>query len=297
MSGYLSAQLAILCLNVIIAYAVFLAASSGQLNLGAGGFAIIGGYAGGYLNSEFDGLGWSMWLSVPVAAVLTAVVAFLIAFPVLRTRGVYMVLATYAFAEVVAGIVLNLEVVGGAAGFAVDAHAGLAVLLPVAVGVVIACCLLLSTRLGLAMRSVHDDENVALLFGVSVRWTRVCAFTLGGFLGGLYGALYGHQYNYIEVQNWGVLFSIYVLLYVLLGGTQTPLGPLLGALVFTALPEVLRIVGEQLGSELVVDGRFAIFGAFIVAMMVLRPEGLVTRTLLERARSALSARRGAADVG
>ena len=135
------------------------------------------------------------------------------------------------------------------------------------------------------MRAVHDDENVATLFGVSVRWTRVAAFTLGALLGGLYGALYGHQYNYIEVQNWGVLFSIYVLLYVLLGGTQTAFGPLLGALFFTAVPELLRALGELLGSRLIADGRFAIFGLFIVLLMVVRPQGLITRTLLERRRA------------
>lgn len=296
MTGYLSAQIAILCLNVIIAYAIFLPAASGQLNLGAGGFAIIGGYTGGYLNSEFEGLGWPMLASIPAAALLTACVAFLISFPILRTRGVYMVLATYAFAEVVAGVVLNLEFVGGAAGFAVDSHAGLAVLLPAALGVTGFSFFLLSTRFGLAMRSVHDDEDVAVLFGVNVRWTRVAAFTLGGLLGGLFGALYGHQYNYIEVQNWGVLFSIYVLLYVLLGGTQTAFGPLLGALFFTFVPEFLRFVGESFGVSLIVDGRFAIFGGIIVLMMVFRPEGVVTRTLVERFLGHLPGWRTVADA-
>lgn len=282
MSGYLSAQLAILCLNIIIAYAIFLPAASGQLNLGAGGFAIIGGYSGGYLNSAFDGLGWPMLLSIPCAALITASLAFVLSFPILRTRGVYMVLATFAFAEVVAGIVLNLDVVGGAAGFPVDSHAGLEILVPAAVGVTLFSFYLLSSRFGLAMRSVHDDENVATLFGVSVRWTRVWAFTLGALFGGLYGALYGHQYNYIEVQNWNVLFSIYVLLYVLLGGTQTAFGPLLGALFFSVVPELLRAFGERIDSQLIQDGRFAIFGMIIVMMMILRPEGLMTRTLTER---------------
>lgn len=282
MSGYLSAQLSILCLNIIIAYAIFLPAASGQLNLGAGGFAIIGGYVGGYLNSSFDGLGYAMSISIPLAALCTAAIAFTLSFPILRTRGVYMVLATFAFAEVVAGIVLNLEVVGGAAGFPVDEHASLSILAPVAIGVVIFSFYLLSTRFGLAMRAVHDDENVATLFGISAYWVRVWAFTLGGLLGGLYGALYGHQYNYIEVQNWNVLFSIYVLLYVLLGGTQTAFGPLLGALFFTLVPELLRAFGESVNSEFIADARFAIFGAIIVLMMVFRPEGIVTRTLVDR---------------
>ncbi len=281
MSGYLSAQVAILCINVIVAYSVFLPAASGQLNLGAAAFMITGAYASAWLNG-MDGLGLAMWISVPAAAVVTGALGFLVAFPILRTRGVYMVLATLAFAEVVAGITLNLEVVGAAAGYPVDTHADLGVLIPVSLGVVVFCVYLFSTRLGLAMRSIHDDENVAMLFGVNVRLSQVAAFSIGAAIGGLAGALYGHHYNYIEVQNFNVLFSIYVLLYVLFGGTQTVYGPLVGALFFTAIPELLRYVAEVTGWQLIADGRFAVFGVLIVLMMVVRPEGVVTRTLLER---------------
>ncbi len=281
MSSYLTGIIAIYCLNVIVAYSVFLPATSGQLNLGAAAFMIIGAYTGAYLNSADDGLNWAMIYSVPVAAVVTGIIGFLISFPILRTRGVYMILATFAFAEVVAGIVLNLEVVGGAAGFPVSSHAELEVLLPVTIGVVLFGFYLMSTRLGLAMRSIHDDENVAVLFGVNSRTVRVIAFTIGAMIGGLAGALYGHQYDYIEVQNWGILFSIYVLLYVLIGGTQTPWGPLIGALFFTAIPELLRLFADSTGWTLIGDARFAVFGALIVLMMVVRPEGLITRTFLE----------------
>jgi branched-chain amino acid transport system permease protein len=280
-SGYLSAQLAILCINVVVAYAIFLPAASGQLNLGAAGFMIIGSYTSAWLNSSFDGLGLSMWISIPLAALATGAVGFLISFPILRTRGVYMVLATFAFAEVVAGITLNLEVVGAAAGFPVDDHAALDVLVPVCLAVILFCVYLFSTRLGLAMRSIHDDETVAQLFGINVRLSQVAAFTIGAAIGGLAGALYGHHYSYIEVQNFNVLFSIYVLLYVLLGGTQTVLGPLVGALFFTAIPEFLRYIADTTGWELIAEARFAVFGALIVLMMVVRPEGVVTRTMLE----------------
>ncbi len=281
MSGYLSAQIAILCINIVVAYSVFLPAASGQLNLGAAGFVIIGGYVGAWLNS-LDGLGMEMWLSIPLAALATGIVGIAISFPILRTRGVYMVLATLAFAEVVAGITLNLEVVGAAAGYPVDSHADLELLVPVSIGVVVFCVYLMSTRLGLAMRSIHDDEHVSTLFGVNVRLSQVAAFAVGAAIGGLGGALYGHYYNYIEVQNFNVLFSIYVLLYVLFGGTQTAFGPLVGALFFTAIPELLRYIAENTGWSLIADGRFAVFGALIVLMMVVRPEGVVTRTMLDR---------------
>ncbi|MFP6710137.1 MAG: branched-chain amino acid ABC transporter permease [Rhodospirillales bacterium] len=281
MSAYLTGLIVILCLNIIIAYSVFLPAAAGQLNLGAAGFMIIGAYMDAYLNSADDGLGLPMLLSVPAAALFTALIGFLVSFPILRTRGIYMILATFAFAEIVAGIVLNLEVVGGASGFPVSSHAELEDLLPVTIGVILFGFYLISTRFGLAMRSIHDDESVAILFGVNTRLIQVGAFTIGAFLGGLAGALYGHQFDYIEVQNWGILFSIFVLLYVLIGGTQTPWGPLIGALFFTFVPEMLRTFGEATGWELIGELRFAVFGAIIVGMMVLRPEGIMTRTFLE----------------
>lgn len=273
--------IAILCLNIIIAYSVFLPAAAGQLNLGAAGFMIIGAYMDAYLNSDIDGLDLPILITIPAAALFTGLIGFLVSFPILRTRGVYMILATFAFAEIVAGIVLNLEIVGGAAGFPVSTHAELEILLPVTIGVILFGFYLISTRFGLAMRAIHDDENVAILFGINTRLVQVGAFTIGAFLGGLAGALYAHQFDYIEVQNWGILFSIFVLLYVLIGGTQTPWGPLIGALFFTFVPECLRAFGEATGWELIGDLRFAVFGVIIVGMMVLRPEGIMTRTFLE----------------
>jgi len=212
----------------------------------------------------------------------TALIGFAISFPILRTRGVYMVLATLALAEVVQGVMINLEFVGGAAGMPVDAHGSLAVVAPIALAVAVFCYVLMSTRLGLAMRSIHDDENVAVLFGANALMTRVAAFTIGAAIMGLGGALYGHYFNYIEAQQFNVLLSIYVLLYVLLGGTQTAWGPLVGAVFFTAVPEMVRKFGQLVEVKWIEDGRFVAFGILIVLMMVLRPEGLITRTLIEQ---------------
>ncbi|MYG53377.1 MAG: branched-chain amino acid ABC transporter permease, partial [Rhodospirillaceae bacterium] len=272
-------QLIILCLNVIYAYGIFLPAASGQLNLGAAGFITIGAYSSAWINAS----GAPMYIAIPASMLFCAAIAFTIAFPILRTRGVYMVLATFAFAEVVAGLIINLEFLGAAAGYPVESHADYLVVVPVTVLVVLLCFILMSTRLGLAMRSIHDDEAVATLFGVDVRLAKVAAFTLGAALMSLGGALYGHHYNYIETQTFNVLLSIYILLYVLLGGTQTAWGPLVGAAFFTVVPEALRQIATASGHAWIADSRFIIFGAIIVLMMVFRPEGLVTRTMVDRA--------------
>ncbi len=283
MSGYWAGILGILCINIIFAYSVFIPAAAGQLNLGGAGFMAIGAYSAAYLNT---GLELPMWISIPGAAAATAAISFVIAFPILRTRGIYMVLATFAFAEVVAGIIINIDVVGGASGYEVVSFADLGLLAIFAVATTAFVFYLLATRFGLSMRSVHDDENVAALFGVNVRMTQVMTFTLGGVMAGLAGALYAHQFNYIEIQYFNILISIFVLLYVLIGGTQTAFGPLFGALLFTFLPEILRLPDLQ-GMEgwgFLAEWRWVIFGAFLVAVMVLRPEGLITRALIDRVR-------------
>ena len=283
MSGYWTGVLGILCINIIFAYSVFIPAAAGQLNLGGAGFMALGAYSAAWFSTALE---LPMYITIPGAAIFTAAISFVIAFPILRTRGVYMVLATFAFAEIVAGIIINIEEVGGASGYEVGSFADLNVLAAFALGTVLFVFYLMSTRFGLSMRAIHDDESVARLFGVGVRMTQVMTFTIGGALAGIAGALYGHQYNYIEIQYFNVLLSIFVLLYVLIGGTQTAWGPLFGAVIFTFLPELLRLPNMAGVNSLkfLEEWRLVIFGAFLVAVMMFRPEGLITRSLVDRIR-------------
>lgn len=294
MSGYWAGILSILAINIIFAYGIFLPVATGQLNLGGAGFQALGAYTAAYLSASY---GMALPVMIVAAMVIAGVVGFLIAFPILRTRGVYLVLATFAFAEVVAGLILNSETLGGAMGISVPAFIDWHIPVIAAVLVTLFVFYLMSTRLGLTMRACHDDEVVTDLMGVNVRGVQVTAFAIGGALAGLAGALYALSYGFVEIQGFNALVSIYVLLYVLLGGTQTAWGPLAGATFFTLLPEVLRSVLPAIKQALVSltgasaqvtppddSWRFVILGAITILMMVLRPEGLITRTMIERLR-------------
>jgi branched-chain amino acid transport system permease protein len=279
MSGYLSGLLAMLAINIIVAYSVFVPGSAGLLNLGAAGFVLVGAYTAGALTALYD---LPLAPAIGLGSAMAGLVAFLIAFPILRTRGIYMVLATFAFAEVVSGVLLNIPALGGAAGLSVMAYAGLPVVVPCAMATVAFVAWLMRTRFGLSVRAVHDDESVAHLFGVHLRMTQVIALTIGGAIGGLGGGLLVHQFNFIDVQSTGVLFSIYVLLYVLMGGTQTVWGPLFGAIFFTLVPEGLRKLSELDPSlKFLEGGRYIVFGVAVVLIMMFRPQGVITRTLIE----------------
>jgi branched-chain amino acid transport system permease protein len=270
MSGYLAGTLATLCINLIFAYGIFVTAAAGQINLGGAGFQAIGAYATGWLTSQ---AGLPMGFAILAGTLSSALIGFLISFPVLRTRGVYMVLATFAFGEVVSGFLLQSSAFGGAMGMVVPDHAELWALIASAIVVTMATFYLMATRLGLTMRSINDDEEATIVMGVNVRAVQVFAFTLGGAFTGLSGALYALNFGFVEAQYFNSLLSIYVLLFVLIGGTQTAWGPLAGTLFFTLLPELFRVGGGW---------RYFLFGVVIVLMMVLRPEGIVTRAMVRR---------------
>lgn len=292
MSGYLAGIIAILSINVIFAYGIFLAVASGQLNLGGAGFQAVGAYAAGWLSYT---LGLPVAVTLLAGAVVAGIVGVALAFPILRTRGVYLVLATFAFAEVVAGLILNTDALGGAMGMSVPGYVEWQVPMVGAIVVALLVFYLMSTRFGLTLRAIHDDEDVSDLMGVSIRNVKVAAFGIGAALAGLSGAFYAHNFGYIEAQGFNAMVSIYVLLYVLLGGTQTAWGPLVGAAFFTLLPEVLREVlpamkdffttlfgGVPDGSRPDESWRFVILGVLAVGFMAIRPEGLITRTMVER---------------
>jgi branched-chain amino acid transport system permease protein len=270
MSGYLEGVLVLLAVNVVLAYGGFLPLAAGQLNLGLAGFAAIGAYASAYLSNVFK---LSALVAIPLAGIIAGAVALIVAVPVLRTRGIYLALATFALGQIVQAVILNLEAVGGAAGYPVAAFIRLPTIAAAAVIVVALVWLLFATRFGIAVTAVHDDEGVADLMGIDVRAFQVAAFTLGSAIAGIGGGLYAHHFSFIEAQYFNISLSITIVLYVLLGGTQTVFGPLLGAAVFTLLPEILRAGANW---------RYVVFAAALIVMMALRPEGLVTSAQLRR---------------
>ncbi len=270
MSGYLEGVLVLLAINVVYAYAAFLPIAAGQLNLGVAGFAAIGGYASAYLSTK---LALSPLIAIPLGGVAAGLIGLVVAVPVLRTRGIYLALATFALGEIVRASILNLDVVGGAAGYPVTAFIRLPTIAMFALGVTVLVWLLFATRFGIAITAVHDDERVADLMGLDVRAFQVAAFTLGSVIAGIGGGLYAHHFSYIEAQYFSISLSISIVLYVLFGGTQSVVGPLLGAAVFTLLPELLR------GSA---QWRYVLFAAILIVVMVIRPQGLITGAQIRR---------------
>ncbi len=270
MSGYLEGVLVLLAINTVFAFGAFLPLAAGQLNIGLAGFAAIGAYGSAYLSNRFAA---DPLVTIPLGAILSGLIALAVSVPVLRTRGIYLALATFALGQITKAAILNLDVIGGAAGYPVASFVRLPIVLGFAVGVMIFVSLLFGTRFGITVRAVQDDERVADLMGVGVRGYQIAAFALGAVIAGIGGGLYAHYFSYIEAQYFNVGLSITIVLYVILGGTQTVWGPFIGALIFTLLPELLRQSASL---------RYVVFAAVVIVLMALRPQGLLMRGQLRR---------------
>ncbi len=271
-------------LNIVVGYA-------GLLDLGYVAFFAVGAYTMAILispSSSIDGpvsalVGpeLAFWVALPVVLLVTALVGVLIGAPVLRLRGDYLAIVTLGFGEI-ARILFGSDAlrtwVGGPNGVVGLPNLylpGLGELTgpgeyfyPVIAFAAFAAFVawrLSNSRTGRAWNALREDESVAEATGVNTTNYKLLAFALGGTLGGLSGALFAVQLRTVFPGSFLLIVSITVLAIIILGGMGTIRGVIVGALVLVGLPDALREFGEY---------RFLVYGAALVAMMILRPEGL-----------------------
>ena len=279
-------------LNIILALSVYATLMVGQFSLAQVGFWSIGAYSVGMLTTLF---GVPLALALVMAGLLCGVIGILLGYPCLRIRGIYLTLATVAFSEVVRVFFHNFEYlvpVGGikAGPAGPQGFRGINVLtawpeILVAVFLVVGVFAWIQrSRLGLSANAVREDETAALCAGINIVAIKVGMFSLGAVVAGVGGGLYATYVSYISSDNFGFHLALISIFFVAVGGTERFIGPVVGALLLTALPEVLRVAG---------DYRMIAYGLIVLAVMVLCPRGLVDEV---RARMAKARARRAAAV-
>jgi branched-chain amino acid transport system permease protein len=268
MSVYLEGVLALMGINILMALSVYAILTTDQLSLGNAGFMAIGAYTSAYLTVKS---GVPLLPAILVGAIASSLVGLLISIPALRLKGIYLVMATLGFGEIVRTFFMNFEPTGGAYGFRGPSGATL----PLIYGWVLAALfffwLLTRSRLGRSLDAVRDDPEVASTVGLHVTLLKIGSFGLGAFIAGVAGALYAHYMFYIESNNFNFLVSAMAILFVILGGMETFWGAVVGAIIFSILPEVLRFMK---------DWRLSLYGAVLVSMMIFRPSGILTRQII-----------------
>jgi branched-chain amino acid transport system permease protein len=276
MSVYMQGVVALMGINILMALSVYAILSTDQVSLGNAGFMAIGAYTSAYLTVK---TGLAIFPAIVIGALVTSVMGLLVGIPILRLSGLYIVMATFAFGEVVRTFFLNFEPTGGAYGF----RGPIGTTLPLIYGWVLACILffwLLShSRLGRSLAAVRDDLEVASSIGLNVKLLKLGAFWLGAFIAGAAGGLYAHYMFYIESNSFHILVSTMAILYVILGGMYTFWGAVVGAIIFSILPEMLRFMQ---------DWRLSLYGAVLVLMLIFRPSGIITPMMVRRVEGLLS---------
>jgi branched-chain amino acid transport system permease protein len=256
---------------------------TGQVSLAQGGFFAIGAYGAGMLTAMF---GWPLGWALLAGALVSGAVAVAVGFPALRVKGLMLVVATTAFAEIVRLVFFNFKWqvqlpqgmvgpdgglgFGGIRYFPSNGWTGLQVLLLIwtlVAGVMLLLWLLDRTRIGTLWRAVGEDEVAAQSAGISLTAAKVSAFGIGGVIAGLAGGIFSHNTTHIEHGNFTILLATFAIAYPILGGLKSLAGTLV-AVVFIqgVLIEGLRFLG---------DWRSLLFGALILLVMLVRPGGVL----------------------
>ncbi len=264
-------------LNLIVGFA-------GLLHLGYAAFFAIGAYTYALLNLR---VGCPFWIGLPIAAFSAGVAGVLLGLPVIRVRGDYLAIVTLGFGEIVRVTVTNLEdwtggpngllgiahPVVGSYNFGVDSKPYYLLLVVLVSIVAWACTRMARSRIGLAWMAIREDELAAACSGIDTARFKLLALGLGGGIAGLAGCVFAAKQGTITPDSFDFILSVMVLAMVILGGLGSVGGAVLGAVVLSLAPELLRSFSTY---------RMLLFGIVMVLLIRYRPQGFLGASEIRR---------------
>ena len=275
-----------LSLNLLLGY-------TGQLSLGHAAFFGIGAYATGLLTVKLE---WSPWLGLLAAATLPAATGWIIGRLALKLRGAYFVLLTISFAGVVSLVSVNwMDLTNGPLGLpgVPPVEIGLPGLHPLSLrakgayyylvlaavlGCYLVCLALIRSRIGRALIALRENEALAESVGIDSTHYLVLAAVISAAMAGLAGGLYAHYTRFVSPEVFLFSYTVTMVIMVVAGGKGTLAGPIVGAVIFTVLPEVLRALTSW-------QWQMLLYGILLIAVLFFMPRGIVP-ALLDRGRRA-----------
>jgi len=247
----------------LLALSVYVTLMAGQLSLGNAALAAIGGYTAAILTRDHH---VPLGPAVLAGAAVATVVAVAIGIPSLRLRGIYLALATLAFGEVVRTAALNLKITGGALGLiGIPALVGFWQVYGTLAAAALFFYRLERSRVGRAFAAIRADEAAAQAMGIRITHYKVLSFAIAGFLAGVAGGLSVHFTYIISPSQASFTEAVNILTFAIVGGTSTFLGPIVGGILLTVLPEALRFLR---------DYRLFLDGAILMAVTIYFPNGI-----------------------
>lgn len=267
-------------INVILVVSYRLIATTGDWSLFHIVFMGSGAYASALL-AKF--LGWPFWLCLPISGITAGVVGFFFMIPLHRTKVFGFLIGSFAIGEFLRLIWVKVQYpFGGARGmigiplpelFEIDFFYALPYYYLTLI-IMIICLLIMfrvdRSRIGDAFKGIHDDEDLAKSIGINVTNYRIYAVMIGAFFAGIAGSLLAHRLQAIDPHNFDVNTMVYLIIWVVVGGSATFWGPILGVTVMTVVFEVSRPLQEW---------RPLLFGVILILTLIFMPGGLESLVL------------------
>lgn len=232
---------------LVVLSLVILLGFTGQLSLGHAGLVAVGAY---FYAITVKNYGFSPWISLILAPVVTGLVGMLLAIPSFKLRGPFLVVNTIAFGEIVRILILNaVDFTGGPFGLKGIKLLFSGVYLYYFMLVVVLIFAIVTLRInkshiGLAFKAIRDDEVAAEIIGVDVKKYKLLSFVISSIFAGVSGVFFANLTGYLNPDSFTFEISSTYLLMVVMGGMTSTTGGFLSALLVTALPEVLRFLAD-----------------------------------------------------
>ena len=272
---YISALVLAAIYTVITAGLNLFMGYTGQISFGHNAFAAIGGYVSAIVSMQ---TGWSPCMTMIIAAAAAAVVALIVGYPTLRLRGHYLAMATLALGLIATEIATQWKTMTqglfgisaipafGFGSWSLSSDLSFYIAYWLIAGVAVAVAYQVThSRVGLAFRALATNEDAAQSLGVNVARFKLIAFVMSAVFASIGGSMLAHYVTYISPEVFGLYMVILVFTMLFVGGISTTLGPLIGAIIITIFPEVLR----QFHSA-----RELLYGLVLLLILLFAPRGV-----------------------
>lgn len=258
---------------------------AGQISLAQAAFFGIGAYSSGILTVHF---GWNPWAAIPVGGMLAAVIAWLVGIPALRLKGHYLAMATLGFGVIVSIVFAEeLRWTGGPSGLPDIPRLRLAgrpisnelhyyyLIWSVVLIALVFCLQVIHSRVGRALRAIHEQDVAAEAMGVPTARYKVQVFVLSAVLAAIAGSFYTHYVTFLNPSSFNLMWSIRFVLMVVVGGMQSIWGAILGTVLMT-------FIGNE-WLQIFADYEIVVYGTVLLVVALFLPQGLVSlRPLLRQ---------------
>jgi len=290
---YQARLFAFIGINVILATSLNLINGfTGQFSIGHAGFMAVGAYSSAFfsvtcgkaIESSLASLGDTfasvvvLLIAVVIGAIVAAMMGLIVGIPSLRLKGDYLAIVTLGFAEIIRIVILNIDAVGGATGYQVPGYANFLWIAISAMITVVVIRNIVRSDMGRALISIREDELAAEAMGVNTTRYKVTSFVIGSAFAGIAGVMFAHYNKFLSTNDFQFIKSFEIIIMIVIGGMGSITGAIIGAVIVTLLPELLRQLPDlHVGGTVFkfADLRLVIFALILILTMILRPQGLL----------------------